>query len=375
MTTSRAAVCVATDADLEITEVDVEAPQAGEVLVRLAASGVCHTDLSVARGHFPYELPIVLGHEGAGVVEAVGPDVDHVQPGDHVVLAFNPQCGECLWCRKGQPQLCAPGQMAAISGGMADHTPRFSRNGRPVRQMASLGTFSELLVAQAGAAIKIPADVPFPVAALIGCGVLTGVGAAVNTAAISPGDTVGVIGCGGVGLSAIQGALLAGAERVIAIDRLDTKLELAKQFGATDVLDAGAVDVPVAVADLTGGVGVDVAFEVVGLPVTAQQALAITRRGGQACFVGMPAVDVVLEVPMALEFTANEKRLLGCTYGSSDVRRDVPRILEWWNEGRLRISELVSATIGLDDVNQALATLDGGSVARSVIVFSDTEVP
>ena len=371
MTTSRAAVCVATDTDLEITDVNVEGPRAGEVLVRLAASGVCHTDLSVARGHFPYELPIVLGHEGAGVVEAVGAGIDHLQPGDHVVLTFNARCGECLWCRKGQPHLCAPSQMAAIAGGLADHTPRFSRHGHPVRQMASLGTFSELLVAQAGAAIKISDDVPFPVAALIGCGVLTGVGAAINTAAISAGDTVGVIGCGGVGLSVIQGALLAGAERVIAIDRLGSKLELAKQFGATDVIDAAQVDPAVAMADLTGGVGVDVAFEVVGLAATAQQTLAITRRGGQACFVGMPAVDVALQVPMAFEFTANEKRLLGCNYGSSDVHRDVPRILQWWKDGRLRISELVSATISLDDVNHALAALDGGTVARSVIVFGE----
>lgn len=369
MTLTRAAVLTAANRDLELMDIEVDEPHAGEVLVRLGASGVCHTDLSVARGLFPYELPMVLGHEGAGVIEAVGPGVDNVTVGDHVVLSFIAPCGECRWCRQGQPHLCAPGQASAVAGGLGDLTPRFSHDGVPVRQMASLGTFSELLVAQATAAIPIPHDLSFPVAALIGCGVLTGVGAAFNTVGIKRGDTVAVIGCGGVGLNAIQGSVLAGADRVIAVDRVHDKLGLAKQFGATDTVDASDGDVVAAVLDLTAGVGVDVAFEVVGLQATAQQAVGMTRRGGETCFVGMPAGDVVLPVPMALEFTANEKRLVGCTYGSSDVRRDVPRLVQWMSEGRLRVAELVSQTIALDDVNSALSTLDHGSLARSVIVY------
>lgn len=370
MIATRAAVCTATDRDVEVLDVQVDAPHPGEVLVRLGAAGVCHTDLSVARGHAPFSLPIVLGHEGAGVVEALGEGVDNVKVGDHVVLSFVAPCGECLWCGRGQPHLCAVGQTATIAGAMADLTPRFSRDGQPIWQMASLGTFSELLVAQASAAIPIPRDVPFAEASLIGCGVLTGVGAAVNTTDVKPGDTVAVIGCGGVGLNAIQGSVIAGAERVIAIDRRPDKLDLAKQFGATDTVDASRDDVAEAVGELTSGVGADVAFEVVGLAATAAQAVTITRKGGQTCFIGMPAADVVLDVPMAIEFTMNEKRLLGCTYGSCDVRRDIPRLVKWWSEGKLRVSELISQTISLDEVNQALHAVEEGSVARSVIAFS-----
>jgi S-(hydroxymethyl)glutathione dehydrogenase/alcohol dehydrogenase len=369
MTTTRAAVCTAFDQPLEILDLDLAPPGPGEVLVRVGASGVCHTDLSIALGRFPYELPIVLGHEGAGIVEAVGEGVDRAKPGDHVVLSWAPQCGECLWCRKGQRQLCGPGRQATMSGGLADLTPRFSRGDESVRQMAGLGTFAERLVAQQTAVIPIDPEVPFPVAALIGCGVMTGVGAAVNTATIERGDTVAVIGCGGVGLNVIQGSVLAGAERIIAIDRLAAKLDMAKRFGATDLVDAGPGDPVETVLELTGGIGVDVAFEVVGRPETAQQALGFTRAGGQACMVGMAAFDAVLPVSMALEFTVNEKRILGCNYGSANMVRDVPRMIDWWTGGQLQITELVSRTVGLGQVNEALDAVETGELARTVIAF------
>ena len=238
----KAAVCPAINEALEVVDVGLDDPKAGEVRVRMGASGVCHSDLSVVNGTLLSPLPAVLGHEGAGIVEAVGEGVTRVKPGDHVVLSFVPQCGTCYMCTHDSPEMCETGFIAMALGAQLDMTPRFTRDGAPLHQMSALGTFSEELVCPEISVVKIDADVPFTSAALIGCGVLTGFGAAANTADIAKGDTVAVIGCGGVGLNAIQGAKWKGAERIIAVDRFDSKLDMAKQFGATDLVNASNGD-------------------------------------------------------------------------------------------------------------------------------------
>jgi NDMA-dependent alcohol dehydrogenase len=365
----KAAVCPGIDHPLEVVDVDLEGPKAGEVRVRMGASGVCHSDLSVVNGTLLSPLPAVLGHEGAGVVEAVGDGVANVAPGDHVVLSFVPQCGTCYMCTHDTPEMCETGFIAMALGAQLDMTPRFARDGSPLHQMSALGTFSEELVCPEMSTVKIDRDVPLTSAALIGCGVLTGFGAAANTADIRTGDTVAVIGCGGVGLNVIQGARWKGAERVIAVDRFDSKLDMAKQFGATDLVNAGNGDAVAQVQELTSGRGVDVSFEVIGLKDTVQQALAMARRGGQAIIVGVPKMEQTMEIPIAMELLVNEKQVRGSWYGSSEVRRDVPRLVSLYKDGTLKLDELVSRRIGLDGINDAFRAMEAGEVARSVVDY------
>lgn len=365
----KAAVCAAINEALEVVDVGLDDPKAGEVRVRMGASGVCHSDLSVVNGTLLSPLPSVLGHEGAGIVEAVGDDVGRVKVGDHVVLSFVPQCGTCYMCTHETPEMCETGFLAMALGAQLDMTPRFSRNGAALHQMSALGTFSEELVCPEISVVKVDKDVPFTSAALIGCGVLTGFGAAANTADIAKGDTVAVIGCGGVGLNAIQGAKWKGAERIIAIDRFDSKLDMAKQFGATDLVNTSNGDPVAQVQELTGGRGVDVSFEVIGLKDTVQQAFAMARRGGQAIIVGVPKMEQIMEIPIAMELLVNEKQVRGSWYGSSDVRRDVPRLVELYKDGTLKLDELVSRRIGLEGINDAFTAMEAGEVARSVVDY------
>lgn len=365
----RAAVLTALDTPLEVAEVDLSPPRAGEVRIRLAASGVCHSDLSVQNGTLPGALPMVLGHEGAGVVVEVGEGVTNVRPGDHVVVSWVPQCGTCYFCARDQAELCEVGTAAMTTGGLLDGTTRFSWKGNPLMQMASSGTFAEEAVIPAISAVKIPPDMPLQQAALIGCGVLTGVGAATNTARIRPGDTVAVVGCGGVGLNVIQGARIAGAERIIAVDMLASKLELARRFGATDTVNAAEGDPVSRVMELTAQRGADVAFEVIGLAPTIDQTINMTRRGGQAILVGVPRMDVMVNVPAFFGVVLMEKTIKGCWYGSSNVHRDVPRLVELYKEGRLLLDELISRRISLDQVNEAFEALKTGEVARSLITY------
>ncbi len=365
----KAAVCEGVDQPLEVIDVDVDPPKAGEVRVRMGASGVCHSDLSVVNGTLLSPLPSVLGHEGAGIVEEVGEGVSSVKAGDHVVLSFVPQCGHCYFCTHDAPEMCEPGFMAMATGGQLDMTPRFARGGAPLHQMSGLGTFSEELVCPEISTIRIDDEVPLTRAALIGCGVLTGFGAAANTADVRPGDTVAVIGCGGVGLNVIQGAKFKGAERIIAIDQFDSKLKLAEEFGATDVVNAKDTDAVAAVQELTGGRGVDVSFEVIGLKATVQQALAMARRGGQAIIVGVPKMEQIMEIPIAMELLVNEKQVRGSWYGSSSVQRDVPMLIDLYKQGTLKLDELVSRTIGLADINDAFKAMEAGEVARSVVDY------
>ena len=365
----RAAVCTAVGEPMEIVDVDLVPPQRGEVRVRLAASGVCHSDLSVQNGTIMMPVPAVLGHEGAGIVEQVGEGVETLQPGDHVVISWVPQCGRCYFCTRGQGELCETGAVAMAGGSMLDGTFRFRREGKELAQMSAAGTFAEETVVPEIGAIKIDPAMPLEQAALIGCGVLTGFGAAVNTAAIREGDTVAVVGCGGVGLNVVQGARHAGAERVVAVDMVPSKLELARQFGATDVVHAGEADAVAQVMELTGQRGADVAFEVIGLPATIEQTVNMTRRGGQAVLVGVPKMDVMLNLPAFLGVVLMEKTIKGCWYGSSNVHTDVPRLTRLYLDGKLKLDELISREIKLDDVNDAFRALEAGEVARSVIVY------
>ncbi len=366
----KAAVCRGLNEPLSIEEVDLEAPKAGEVKIKMGASGVCHSDLSVQNGTLFGSYPIVLGHEGAGVIEEVGEGVDNLAVGDHVVISWVPQDGTCYFCQHGQGYLCESGAAGMATGGLLDGTPRFSKDGSPIMQMACTGTFSEYSVIPAIGAVKIPDDIPLEVAALIGCGVLTGAGAALNTADIKAGDTVVVVGCGGVGLNVVQGAIIAGASRVIAVDMIENKLKMAEQFGATDLVDASQSDAVTQVMALTDNKGADVAFEVIGLKQTIDQTINMTRRGGEAVLVGVPKMDVMLELPAFLSIILMSKTIKGCWYGSSNVHTEVPRLIGLYKEGKLKLDELISRRIELDDVNDAFRAMEAGEVARTVINYA-----
>src|SRR2546421_7523253 len=308
----KAAILTGLEQPLEIHDVELDSPHAGEVKIRMGASGVCHSDLSVQNGTLMGVAPIVLGHEGAGIVEEVGDGVTDLKPGDHVVISWVPQCGECFFCERGQGQLCKAADASLASGGLLDGTPRFSWNGAPLSQMAASGTFSEVSVIPATGAVKIPDDVDMKVAALIGCGVLTGVGAAMNTADIKRGDTVAVIGCGGADLKVTQGARIQGASEIVAVDMNETKLALAKQFGATTTVNASQGNPVTQIMEMTEQRGVDVAFEVIGLGPTIEQAIQLARRGGQAILVGVPKMDVMVSVPAFVAVVRAEKTSKGC---------------------------------------------------------------
>jgi S-(hydroxymethyl)glutathione dehydrogenase / alcohol dehydrogenase len=367
---TKAAVLVGIGQPLDVrSDVEVDQPHQGEVRVRLAASGVCHSDLSMQNGTLMTPTPVVLGHEGAGVIEAVGEGVSDLVVGDHVVISWVPQCGSCYFCVRDQKEICERSSLSVGMGTLLDGTTRFTSRGQPLYQMAASGTFSELTVIPAVSAIKIPDDLDLTVAALIGCGVLTGVGAALNTAQIRPGDTVAVVGCGGVGLNVIQGAAIAGAGEILAVDVHPAKLELARIFGATAVVDAGQRDAVSGVMELTGQRGADVAFEVIGLQQTIDQTITMTRRGGQAILVGVPRMDAVVQVPAFFGVVLAEKTIRGCWYGGSDVARDVARIIEFYRDGKLKLDQLISRTIALEEVNEAFEALKEGQVARSVIAY------
>lgn len=357
----RVAMFVESDQDLVIEEVDAMAPGPNDVVVRIGASGVCHSDLSIINGSLPLPPPCILGHEGTGIVEEVGPSVAGFRPGDRVIASFVPNCGHCFFCVRGQANLCDQTLIVGM-------TPRATRaDGSIAGGFTGLGTFSDVMTVHESSLVKIETDLPDEQLALIGCGVTTGVGAVLNTAAVEPGSTVAVIGCGGVGQAVIQGARIAGAARIIAIDPVELKRKAAEQLGATDLVDPAAGDPVAAVAALTGGRGADYAFEVIGLPETILQAWGTARRGGTVVIVGMPRLDSQVTLPgFGLFF--DEKKLLGCVYGSAQVRRDFPRFIGLVESGQLDLSSLVSRRIQLEDVNDAFAAMQAGEVIRSVIV-------
>jgi S-(hydroxymethyl)glutathione dehydrogenase / alcohol dehydrogenase len=358
----RAAILEAAPGELVIDDVTVGTVGPREVLVRTVAAGLCHSDLHFMQGLYPYPLPAVLGHESAGVIEAVGEQVTDLAPGDHVISCVSAFCGACRYCLTGRPYLCDKVGLTRASG----EPPRLSRDGASLFPFFDLASFAEMLLVHEHLLVKIRPDMPLDKAALIGCGVTTGVGAVLNTAGVRPGETVAVIGCGGIGLNAIQAAALVGAGRVIAVDRLAWKLDLARDFGATDVVDASSDDPVVAVRELTGG-GVDHAFEAIGLKVTAEQAFAMLGKGGTATVIGMVPVGQPLEID-ATQLIGG-KRLQGSNMGSNRFRVDMPQYVDWYMSGQLKLDELVSATMPLDKINDGFAALAGGEVARQLILF------
>ncbi len=358
----KAAVFREVNTPMEVEEIDVSKPGPREVLIRTAAAGVCHSDLHFFNGTYPGQTPMVLGHESAGIVEQVGDDVHYVQPGDHVITCLSVFCGHCEYCLTGHMSLC---QEPETRRGR-DQDPRISQNGDVVQQFANLGSFAEYMLVHEHAVAKIREDMPLDRAALIGCGVTTGVGAVIHTAKIEPGSTVAVIGCGGVGLSCINGAAIAGASRVIAVDMVPSKLDLARKFGATDVVNAGDGDPIEAVKEISGG-GVHYSFEAIGLKVTAEQSFNMLRNGGTATIIGMiPPGDMVsLHGPDFLF----EKKIQGSFMGSNRFRVDMPRYVELYMQGKLHLDDMVSGHIKLSDINEAMAQLETGEIARNVIMF------
>jgi len=368
---TRAAVLAAPGQRLVVhDDLEMEAPRAGEVAVRMVAAGVCHSDLSARQGDLLVPTPVVLGHEGAGVVVAAGAGVDTPRIGDHVVVGWLARCGRCFWCAHGQAHLCDRATTALAAGSMPDGTTRLRRRGAAVHQMSGAGTFADAAVVPAAATVAVPRDLAFEVAALLGCAVATGVGAALRTARVEPGSTAVVVGCGGVGLNVVQGARLAGAGRIVAVDTRRPALALAEAMGATDVVDAGAGDPVAAVMALTGQRGADVAFEVVGRQATIDQALAMARRGGQVVLVGIPTMDATVALPAFLGLVLSARTVTGCWSGSWTVADAVPELVAHHRAGRLRLAELVTATVGLEEVDAALDRLPHGAGGRTVVRFS-----
>jgi S-(hydroxymethyl)glutathione dehydrogenase/alcohol dehydrogenase len=358
----KAAVFREINQPMAIEDVQVSKPGPREVLVRTAAAGVCHSDLHFFNGTYPGLRPMVLGHESAGIVEQVGSDVHYVKPGDHVITCLSVFCGHCEHCLTGHMSLCQEPETKRAH----DQEPRLSSSGAPLTQFANLGSFAEYMLVHEHAVVKIRPDMPLDRAALIGCGVMTGVGAVIHTAKVEPGSTVAVIGCGGVGLSCINGAAIAGASRVIAVDTVASKLDLARKFGATDTVNAKETDAIGAVKELTGG-GVHYAFEAIGLKATAEQAFGMLRNGGTATVIGMipPGQMVSLH---GTDFLF-EKKIQGSFMGSNRFRVDMPRFVELYLQGRLHLDDMVSGRIRLADINDALAALHSGEIARNVIIF------
>jgi len=360
----KAAVLRELNKPFAIEDVQVDRPGPREVLLRTAAAGICHSDMHFQEGKYLWPMPCVLGHEGAGVVEAVGTEVSHVRPGDHVITCVSVFCGRCESCLRGRPHMCS-GRSALLRGN--EQPPALHQGGARVHQMMGLSCYAEQMLVHENAVVKIDPDVPLDKAALLGCAVTTGVGAVLNTAKVEPGSTVAVVGCGGIGLNAVQGARLAGAVRIVAVDRIASKLELARVFGATDAIDASKGDPVAQIRELTSG-GVDYAFEAIGLKQTAEQCFAMLRPGGLAVVIGMIPLGTRIEIQGAE--LLSEKRLTGTNMGSNRFRIDMPNYLRFWLQGRLNLDDLVSRRLRLEQINQGFDALRTGEVARSVIVMN-----
>lgn len=358
----KAAVLYEPNTKLVVEELDLDEPGQGEVLVKMVASGVCHSDWHIIKGEWDnHPLPSVLGHEGAGIVEAIGPGVANVKTGDHVILSWKASCGLCEMCQRGYPNLCDRSPAPSSR-------PRVSGTGTAINQLAGLGTFGSYTVVPEVAAVPIDVDIPFPQAALVGCGVTTGVGAAINTAKVQPGTTVAVFGCGGVGLNCIQGSAIAGATTIIAVDLQDNKLDMAREFGATHTVNASREDPVERIVELTGGVGVHYAFEAIGLvDKPFVQSILCTRKRGLIVWVG----HAPMNTPVTIDARAlmSEKMVIGSMYGSARPHMEFPRLLSLYKAGKLKLDELITRRFSLEEVNRAFEVLGRGEVARSVLSF------
>jgi Zn-dependent alcohol dehydrogenase len=352
---------------LSIDEVELDPPGQGEVLVRIAAAGLCHSDLSVINGDRPRPTPMALGHEAAGIVEELGPGVDDLETGDHVIMVFVPSCGHCLPCAEGRPALCEPGAVANTAGTLLSGARRLHRDGNEIHHHLGVSAFAEYATVSRRSLIKIDRALPLDEAALFGCAVLTGVGAVINTARIPTGASVAVIGLGGVGLSSLIGAVAAGARRVIAVDLSDEKLGLARQLGATDTVNAGAGDAAATIREATSG-GVDFAFEMAGSVRAMELAYKITRRGGTTVTAGLPPPDAALPLPL-VNLVAEERTVKGSYIGTCVPSRDVPRLIELYQRGRLPVDRLMSGRLSLDEINLGFDRLAEGKAVRQVVIF------
>jgi alcohol dehydrogenase len=357
----------ATSRPLHIETLDLEGPRAGEVLVKVRSAGLCHSDLSTIEGARPRPLPTVIGHEGAGEIAEVGAGVTDLAPGDHVVFIFAPSCGGCRQCISGRPNLCTTFNAAKQKGDLATGGRRLKLKGQDVAHYAGLSCFAEYAVVPRNSVQRIAADVPFADAALFGCAVVTGVGAAVNTAETKAGDVVAVVGLGGVGLSCLLGAIVAGAGRVIAIDVHDDKLALARQLGATDTFNARDADCVQQVLAATDG-GVDAAFEMAGTVKAMELAYKITVRGGKTVSAGLSPAAAQLTLPH-YQMVQDGRQVLGSYMGGCVIARDVPRYIQLYKDRKLPVDRLLSARIGLDDVNEGFDRLADAQVVRQVILF------
>ena len=360
----KAAVLHAANEPLTIEDVSLARPGPREVLIRTAVAGICHSDLHFADGSYPHPMPCVLGHESAGVVEAVGADVTYVKPGDHVVTCLSVFCGYCEQCLSGHPSLCQSAEIKLPPG----VSRRLSWKGGLMHQFLNLSSFAEQMLVHEHALVKIRPDMPLDRAALIGCGVLTGVGAVFHTAKLEPGSTVAVIGCGGVGLSCINGAAIAGAGRIIAVDTLPAKLDLAKKLGATDVVNAKDGD-PVKQVRALSGSGVNYSFECLGAKATAEQAFRMLGPGGAATIIGMIPVGTKIELH-GPDFLA-ERKIQGSLMGSNRFRTDMPRLIEFYLQGKLQLDHLISGHMKLAQINDGFAALRAGAAVRNLVMFPD----
>jgi len=363
----KAAVLNAVGTPLEIDELEMKPLQAGDVRVRIRASGLCHTDLEVIQGSLAYPMPIVLGHEGAGVVEEVGAGVTRVRPGDHVILSWNPHCGHCFYCERDLPILCEPFRQHQPQGHLLDGTSRMRRGGDKVHHFSVTSTHAEYTVVPESGAIPVSKDIAFDRACIIGCGVMTGVGGVVRKARVEPGTSVAVIGCGAVGLNALQGARLAGASAIIAVDLGEARLRRAIEFGATHAVDAGAGDLVAQVLDLTHGRGADYVMESAGNAQALRTSVEIVRPGGSVVWLGKVNVDT--EVGFRWGSLMGERRLVRSSYGNARPMRDFPWLVDQYLAGGLKLDELITRRIGLEEINEGFAMLARGEGIRTVIMF------
>lgn len=350
---------------LRIATLDLASPGRGEVLVRIAAAGLCHSDLSVINGDRPRPMPMALGHEAAGVVEALGEDVTDLHAGDHVVMVFMPSCGHCILCAEGRPALCEPGGAANGAGTLLSGRRRLSCDGAEINHHLGVSAFADYAVVSRRSLVRVDLDLPLDEAALFGCAVLTGVGAVVNTARLQPGQTAAVIGLGGVGLASVLGAVASGAVQVVAVDLSDDKLALARQLGATHAVNARDPDAAAQIREATRG-GVDVAFEMAGAVRAMELAYAVTRRGGTTVTAGLPPPGAALPLPL-VQLVAEEQTVKGSYIGGCVPARDIPRYVALYRAGKLPVDRLMSGHLRLDEINEGFDRLHEGRAVRQVI--------